>query len=71
MKIYAKLLLLQAVLVVLFCALAVYVGKRGEREVLQVKAEMTQREGQVFDQIMILENAGLQTLRMTTRGGRI
>ncbi len=61
MKIYAKLLLLQAAMVVLFCALAVYVGKRGEREVLQVKAEMTQREGQAFDQIMILEHAGLQT----------
>ncbi len=64
MKIYAKLLLLQAVLIVLFCALAVYVGKRGEREVLQAKEELTQREGEVFDQIMRLENASLQTFAL-------
>lgn len=64
MKIYAKLILLQAVLVVLFCMLAVYVGKRGERDVLEVKKELAEREGEVFDQILLLENASLQTFAM-------
>ncbi|MGB0414507.1 MAG: ATP-binding protein [Coraliomargarita sp.] len=61
MKIYARLLLIQVILVVLFCLLAVFIGKRGEQEVLQVKADLTQRQGEVFDQILSLEHARLRT----------